>query len=93
MTTRSAALSGEQPCAEGQVKSGGGLRLVALREFRKMMGGLSCRRAYDLSKRADFPQPVAQLRLGRVWDAEDVATWIANQNVNVTPGDASEGGD
>ena len=37
--------------------------------------GVSQQRALVLSNRPDFPEPIAQLRVGRIWRAEDVRAW------------------
>lgn len=35
------------------------------------------KRAYQITSRRDFPEPVAVLQMGNVWLAEDVEKWIA----------------
>jgi prophage regulatory protein len=53
------------------------LRLWGSEEVRRALGGVSRARAYVLTSRKGFPDPVATLRNGRVWDADKVAAWIA----------------
>lgn len=33
-------------------------------------------RAYQLTARRDFPEPIAHLAMGQVWDTEDVEAWV-----------------
>lgn len=33
-------------------------------------------RAYQITARRDFPEPIATLAMGQVWDTEDVEAWI-----------------
>lgn len=39
--------------------------------------GVGRQRAYVLSRRKDFPDPVVVLEMGAVWDAAAVEAWIA----------------
>ena len=59
--------------AYGQVMR---LRLVGAGEIRIMLGGVSKQRVYQITTRKGFPEPVATLRQGKVWRAEDVERWI-----------------
>lgn len=52
------------------------MRLVGAHEIRQMLGGVSKQRAYQITSRADFPKPVAELAMGKVWRASDVERWI-----------------
>jgi prophage regulatory protein len=45
-------------------------------EIRVRLGGISRQRTYQITSRADFPKPVADLEQGKIWLAEDVDTWI-----------------
>jgi predicted DNA-binding transcriptional regulator AlpA len=45
-------------------------------EIRVRLGGVSRQRAYQITQRADFPTPAAELGQGKVWLAEDVEAWI-----------------
>jgi prophage regulatory protein len=66
-------------------------RLWGSEEIRRALGGVSRARAYQITSRKGFPDPVAELRSGRVWDAEKVKAWItANRHAvdEDTEGDA-----
>jgi predicted DNA-binding transcriptional regulator AlpA len=53
------------------------LRFVGAHEIRVLLaGGISRQRVYQLTSRPDFPAPVADLAMGKVWLAEDVEAWI-----------------
>jgi prophage regulatory protein len=54
----------------------GVLRLVGAHEIRVLLGKVSRQRAYQLTSRAHFPAPVADLVQGKVWRADDVEEWI-----------------
>jgi prophage regulatory protein len=45
-------------------------------EIRIRLGGISRQRVYQLTSRADFPAPVADLAQGKIWRADDVEAWI-----------------
>ncbi len=45
-------------------------------EIRVRLGGVSRQRAYQITSRADFPTPVADLSQGKVWLTEDVEAWM-----------------
>ncbi|MEU4622008.1 DNA-binding protein [Actinoplanes sp. NPDC023801] len=53
------------------------LRLVGAHEIRIRLGGVSRQRAYQITSRADFPKPIADLVQGKIWLAEDVENWMA----------------
>jgi predicted DNA-binding transcriptional regulator AlpA len=55
------------------------IRLVGAHEIRMRLGGISRQRVYQLTGRADFPAPVADLAQGKVWLADDVEAWIAGR--------------
>jgi prophage regulatory protein len=52
------------------------MRLVGAHEIRLLLGGVSRQRVYQLTSRADFPAPVADLAQGKIWLAADVEAWI-----------------
>ena len=52
------------------------LRLMGAHEIRIRLGGVSRQRAYQITSRADFPEPVADLSQGKVWLTEDVEKWM-----------------
>lgn len=39
--------------------------------------GVTTRRAQQIVERKGFPDPVATLVMGRVWESSDVEAWIA----------------
>jgi hypothetical protein len=45
-------------------------------EIRIRLGGVSRQRAYQITRRADFTKPVADLAQGKVWLADDVEAWM-----------------
>ncbi|MBB2948772.1 putative DNA-binding transcriptional regulator AlpA [Actinoplanes lutulentus] len=51
--------------------------LMGAHEIRVRLGGLTRQRIYQLTSRADFPPPVADLAQGKVWLTSDVEEWIA----------------
>ncbi|MCP3785337.1 helix-turn-helix domain-containing protein [Micromonospora sp. A3M-1-15] len=53
----------------------GKVRLVASQEVQEMLG-VSRTRAYQITNSKSFPDPVAILSVGRIWQAEDVERWI-----------------
>jgi predicted DNA-binding transcriptional regulator AlpA len=52
--------------------------LVGVAEICVMLD-LSRQRVDMLTRRDDFPAPVADLRTGRVWETDDVKAWAARQ--------------
>ena len=52
------------------------IRLMGAHEIRLRLGGVSRQRAYQITSRADFPKPVADLAQGKVWATEDVEAWM-----------------
>lgn len=50
--------------------------LVGAQEIGAMFG-VSRQRIYQITRRPDFPKPVAVLGLGSVWHTEDVERWAA----------------
>jgi len=55
------------------------IQLVGAHEIRAMLGSVSRQRAYQLTSRADFPRPVADLAQGKVWRRHDVQGWIGRR--------------
>lgn len=47
-------------------------RLMGAHEIRARLGNISRQRVYQLTSRADFPAPVADLAQGKVWLADEV---------------------
>jgi predicted DNA-binding transcriptional regulator AlpA len=52
------------------------IRLVGAQEIRKLLGGHTRQRAYQITNGNDFPSPVATLTLGKIWLTDDVERWI-----------------
>jgi prophage regulatory protein len=52
------------------------LRILGAHEIRMLLGGVSRQRAYQITSRPDFPEPVADLAQGKVWLADDVDRWL-----------------
>jgi predicted DNA-binding transcriptional regulator AlpA len=52
------------------------MRLAAMAEIQKMLGGVSRQRASEIVKRPTFPAPLDSLTTGRIWSREAVAEWI-----------------
>lgn len=48
--------------------------LMGIAEIRALLE-ISRQRADQLTRRADFPAPIATLAMGKVWDAGDVREW------------------
>jgi prophage regulatory protein len=55
-------------------------QLVGLAEIRRMLGGISRQRAYQLTSQDDFPEPEAELAMGKVWSADKVRQWATTHN-------------
>jgi hypothetical protein len=51
-----------------------GSRLRGSAELQYMLG-VSRQRISQLTTAAGFPEPLAELRTGKVWDVEDVKAW------------------
>lgn len=58
-------------------------QLVGLAEIRRMLGGISRQRAFQLTSSGDFPKPEADLAMGKVWSADKVRAWAAKHNRTV----------
>lgn len=52
------------------------LPLMGAHEIRLRLGGVSRQRAYTITNRDDFPEPVADLSQGKIWLAGDVESWM-----------------
>lgn len=53
----------------------GKIRLMGMAEIAERLR-LSRERASQLANRRDFPLPVARLKMGQVWLADDVDEWV-----------------
>lgn len=52
------------------------MRLCGVQEIAQLLG-VSKQRAGQLTARKDFPQPLARLACGRIWDLDQVEAWLA----------------
>lgn len=50
--------------------------IVGATEIGALLGGTSRQRVQQLVSLADFPPPLARLLVGKIWDTEEVKTWI-----------------
>lgn len=64
------------------------LQLVGAAELVTLFG-VSRKRAYDLSRHPGFPEPVADLVMGKVWDLADVEKWAERKGRTLLPLDGS----
>ncbi len=53
----------------------GKLRVMGASEIAERLR-VTRQRAYQITGRRDFPEPIAHLAMGQVWDTEDVEAWI-----------------
>ncbi|MEU8264276.1 AlpA family phage regulatory protein [Micromonospora sp. NPDC048999] len=81
MNSASAQRSGVQFACSYRRRMGK-LRLVASQEVQEMLG-VSRTRAYQITNSKSFPDPVAVLSVGRIWQAEDVERWIRDHRPNL----------
>jgi prophage regulatory protein len=58
--------------------------VVAAAEIVQMLG-VGRARVFQLLKTPDFPAPVAQLTVGKVWRYTDVVAWAHRTGRTVTP--------
>ena len=49
-------------------------RLVGRGELRRLFG-VSATRTIQIAERPDFPQPLDELSVGKIWALDDVITW------------------
>jgi predicted DNA-binding transcriptional regulator AlpA len=54
------------------------LHLVGLSEIAGLLG-VSRQRVHQLAAHPGFPEPVARLRAGPVWDVQSVNAWIRDR--------------
>ena len=52
------------------------VELVGIAEIREMLGGISRQRAHVIASSKGFPDPIAELTMGKVWRKDDVLKWI-----------------
>jgi hypothetical protein len=51
-------------------------KVMGVHELAERLG-TTPERARTVSRRRGFPEPCAQITLGRIWDAADVEAWVA----------------
>ncbi|MGH9056560.1 MAG: DNA-binding protein [Acidimicrobiales bacterium] len=54
------------------------MSVVGISEVGAILGVSRQRAAQIAAEHSDFPQPIAQLRSGRVWDEAAVRAWVTN---------------
>jgi predicted DNA-binding transcriptional regulator AlpA len=59
------------------------LDLVGMSDVAKMLG-VSRSRADQLARQVDFPQPIAQLSGGRIWQRTQIEEWMATRDTAKT---------
>jgi prophage regulatory protein len=57
--------------------------VVGAHEIRGLLGGISRQRVYQITTRADFPRPLANLAQGKVWSATEVSAWTARRRQRI----------
>lgn len=60
------------------------MHLLGAHEIHQLLGGISRQRAYQITRKRDFPAPVAILACGKVWDGHQVERWIRVNRPPVT---------
>lgn len=58
------------------------MELIGPQEIAQLLG-VSRQRVSQLTKRRDFPKPVAVLAMGQIWDADEVRVWAARRRGEV----------
>ncbi|MEU4625539.1 DNA-binding protein [Actinoplanes sp. NPDC023801] len=63
------------------------LRLMGAHEIRMKLGGIGRQRLLMITRRPDFPSPLAQLTQGKVWLADQIDDWLAahGSEINTPP--------
>ena len=57
-------------------------RLMGAMEIQARLG-ITRQWTYVLTGRRDFPEPVVELGMGKIWLAEDVEAWIAEHRPQI----------
>lgn len=65
-----------------------GKYLMGAREIEERLG-VSRQRAYQLTTRADWPEPYDTLAMGKIWRTEDIEAWIAEHRPQLGQKDKS----
>ena len=53
-------------------------KLVGIHEIAAALG-VTRQRADQLSRREDFPKPVVDLQMGRIWNTKDIRKWMKSK--------------
>jgi prophage regulatory protein len=61
--------------------------LVGAAEIRIMLGNVSRQRVNVVTNHKNFPDPVANLIMGKVWRRSDVEAWIKKHRPDLTDGE------
>lgn len=61
------------------------VELVGVAEIRQMLGGISRQRAHVIASSKGFPDPIAELTMGKVWRKADVVKWIRDNRPDLLP--------
>lgn len=61
--------------------------LAGAAEIGRMLGGISRQRVQQIVSRADFPEPLEVLDMGKVWKREDVEAWAVAHGRMTADGD------
>lgn len=59
------------------------IRLAGSGEIRRMLGGVSRERVYQITSRQGFPEPLATLDMGKVWWLDEVEEWVREHRPDV----------
>jgi predicted DNA-binding transcriptional regulator AlpA len=60
----------------------GKLRVMGAAEIADRLR-VSRQRVYQITSRKGFPDPIAHLAMGQVWDTEDIETWVAENRPDI----------
>lgn len=64
-------------------------RVMGAAEIAERLG-VTRQRAYQITARRDFPEPIAHLAMGQVWDTRDVEAWIRARRPELAERDENE---
>lgn len=62
----------------------GKIELMGSHEIRMRLGEISRQRVYQITNSKTFPDPVAQLEMGKVWLKSDVEKWIRERRPDIS---------
>ena len=54
-------------------------------EIRERLGGISRQRVHQITSKSTFPKPYDELRMGKVWQIDEVEAWIREFSVRLRP--------